>query len=142
MPNFNTNKPVDFNNVFDVFNQMLNQKPIVENFIRNNKFEQELVPGRILLFKINNELFFGILLTSGTLIKIDSSGKVRGYINNFSSTSPYEILKIVEPTKDFFQLKDYDKMKVIWEIKPKLKKTIAEIEKELNLEPGSLTIID
>lgn len=142
MPNFNTNKPVDFNNVFDVFNQMLNQKPIVENFIRNNKFEQELVPGRILLFKINNELFFGILLTSGTLIKIDSSGKVRGYINNFSSTSPYEILKIVEPTKDFFQLKDYDKMKVVWEIKPKLKKTIAEIEKELNLEPGSLTIID
>ena len=51
-------------------------------------------------------------------------------------------MKICKPSDKFFKAKDIDNMEIVWERqKPKVKKSIADIEKALNLEPGTLEIL-
>ena len=62
--------------------------------------------------------------------------------NSPKNGSFYQVKKIFVPTPHCFKLSDYTKMDVAWpKVKNKVvKKTIAEVEKELGLEPGTLEI--
>lgn len=104
---------------------------------------EAIKPGRIVELEIKGQRYFGIILSCNTIVYITEKGEIKGYLNNYTIDHPYKINKILCPTSKYFQLKDFDKMLVMWErpIKPTtIKKSISEIEKELGLEPGTLEI--
>ena len=69
------------------------------------------------------------------------SGEIKSYLTNFTQKSPFVFNSIRRPSVNHFRLDEYDKMDLIWENKVKVTKTIQEIEKELGLTPGTLSII-
>lgn len=121
-------------------NTKLNQKEL--NDLNEKLFKEAIQPGFIAELEINNQRHLGIILTSNTIIYINDKGEIKGYINNFTKDDPYKINCIVSPTKEFFKLKDYNSMPVIWKRKKPatIKKSIKEIEKDLGLQPGTLEI--
>ena len=87
---------------------------------------------------------YGIVLSNGTVMHFSGSNlAASGYINNITEDRPYRVVRILKPTSQYYNLKDVINMEVAWERKvrkPKVTKTITEIEKELGLAPGSLVI--
>lgn len=108
-----------------------------------NDFKAALLPGRIVELEIKGERRLGFILTSGTIVYTNDQGEIKGYLNGFTMDYPYKIQRILIPTTNCFQLKDYKKMQVAWS-RPietvTIKKSVSEIEKELGLAPGTLEI--
>ena len=138
-----TKRQSSCDNLPDYFKTVLedNYKPKVDHV--KELFEKAIQPGRIVELEINNQRYLGVITTSKTIMYTNSKGEVKGYINNFTMDNPYKIKRILIPTDKYFQLKDYALMPVAW-CRPiertVVKKTIAEIEKELGLAPGTLVI--
>lgn len=109
----------------------------------SHSFIDALKPGRIIEFLLGKEQLFGIVLESYTIVYITKQGQIKGYLNNYSINLPYKIVRIYQPDKVHYQLKDYKLMSVVWERpkEEKVKKSIADIEKELGLAPGTLEIL-
>ena len=109
-----------------------------------SSFYKELVPGRIVQFENAGMIRYGIVLSNGTVMHFSGSNlAASGYINNITEDRPYRVVRILKPTSKYYNLKDVSNMEVAWERKvrkPKVTKTITEIEKELGLAPGSLVI--
>lgn len=109
-----------------------------------SSFYKELVPGRIVQFENAGMIRYGIVLSNGTVMHFSGSNlAASGYINNITEDRPYRVVRILKPTSQYYNLKDVNNMEVAWERKvrkPKVTKTITEIEKELGLAPGSLVI--
>lgn len=118
-------------------------------FIKNkfedlkNKLEElqkdPFYPGRVIRIQVGTEVCFGILLTESKCIYFNEQGQIKGYATNLNLESD-KILGIYEPTEEHYKVQDYKNMDVIWERKNNVKKSIAEIEKELGLDPGTLEI--
>lgn len=108
----------------------------------NQNFENAIQPGRIVELEINNQCYLGIVLTSKTIMYVNSKGEIKGYINNFTMDQPYKINRIFTPTTNVFKLKDYKRMPIVWKRPERvvIKKSIKEIEAALGLEPGTLEI--
>jgi hypothetical protein len=87
------------------------------------------------------DIYYGIIVDAKHMIYFDKSGNKVKYLRNYTTDHPFKILEIRKPTDDFFKFNDMDQMPIIW-TRPaeKVKKTIADIEKELNLTPGTLEI--
>ncbi len=92
-------------------------------------------------FTIKNKQYFGLAILNDVLLYMTPAGDIMGYLTNFTNKTPFVFNSIRRPNKDVFKLDEYDKMELVWENKPKVKKTIQEIEKELGLTPGTLSII-
>lgn len=111
---------------------------------KESNFHKELVPGRIVQFENAGMIRYGIVLNNGTVMHFSGSNlAASGYINNITEDRPYRVVRILKPTSKYYNLKDVSNMEVAWERKvrkPKVTKTITEIEKELGLAPGSLVI--
>lgn len=111
---------------------------------KESNFHKELVPGRIVQFENAGMIRYGIVLSNGTVMHFSGSNlAASGYINNITEDRPYRVVRILKPTSKYYNLKDVSNMEVAWErkvCKPKVTKTITEIEKELGLAPGSLVI--
>lgn len=132
-----------FDNLPDFFKTALENinNPKSDNV--NEKFEKAIQPGRIVELDINDQRYLGVILTSKSIMYTNSKGEIKGYINNFTMNNPYKIKRILIPTDKYFQLKDYASMPVAWKRpieRTVVKKTMAEIEKELGLAPGTLVI--
>lgn len=126
-------------------NELLKQQTYTnkkDNSDINSSFENALKPGRIVKLEISGVCYLGIILSSKTIVYVSFDGQIKGYLNNYTMDKPYKIDCIIEPSPESFQLKDYKKMKYVW-IRPQakpVKKSVAEIEKELGLTPGTLEI--
>lgn len=119
------------------------KKPDTQPASENN-FYDEIKPGRIVVLEVKGEKYFGFILTGGIIIYTNEKGEIKGYLKNYTSDHPYKIEKILIPTKECYQLQNYKSMTVAWTRPSKpviVTKTISELEKELNLEPGSLQIV-
>lgn len=104
------------------------------------KFKEALVPGRIV--ELDNG-YLGFIVTPEVIMYSNRQGQIKGYLTNFTVDFPYEIKRILIPTSEYYQLKDYNKMKAAWTHKQKpvtVKKSISEIEKALGIKPGTLEI--
>ena len=112
----------------------------------NNDFKSEFLPGRIVQLIVKDQEYFGFIISSKAIVYVNNKGEIKGYLsgcfNSPKNGSFYQVKKIFVPTPHCFKLSDYTKMDVAWpKIKNKVvKKTIAEVEKELGLEPGTLEI--
>lgn len=132
-----------FDNLPDFFKATLENINNPEPDNVNEKFEKAIQPGRIVELDINDQRYLGVILTSKSIMYTNSKGEIKGYINNFTMNNPYKIKRILIPTDKYFQLKDYASMPVAWKRpieRTVVKKTMAEIEKELGLAPGTLVI--
>lgn len=132
-----------FENIPDFFKSTLENTKSKKSEDVYESFNKAIQPGRIVELEINEQRYLGVILTSHTIMYINSQGEVKGYINNFTMDNPYKIKKILVPSDKVFQLKDYRRMIVAWKRpieRVTVRKTIAEIEKELGLKPGTLEI--
>ena len=132
-----------FDNLPDFFKTALENINNPKSDDVDEKFEKAIQPGRIIELDINDQRYLGIILTSKSIMYTNSKGEIKGYINNFTMNNPYKIKRILIPTDKYFQLKDYSLMPIAWQRpieQAVVKKTVAEIEKELGLAPGTLVI--
>lgn len=114
------------------------EKPAVDESVNLTDIVE---PGDWVSFTIKNEPYFGLAILNDALLYMTPSGEIKGYLTNFTQKSPFVFNSIRRPSDKHFRLDEYDKMDLIWENKVKVKKTIQEIEKELGLTPGTLSII-
>lgn len=106
----------------------------------STEFNDNVCPGFILDLNIGNELIHGIVLANKTLMLIDpKTHVVKGYLKEYTDTVPYIVERIRKPITNYY--KYTSDMPIVWERK-KIKKemTIADIEKALGLELGTLII--
>lgn len=148
--NFSKTEPSDIS-AMEQFEKILGKNKNKEDNVTNtnltNAFKAEFLPGRIVRLEIRGQKYFGFILSSKTIAYVNYKGELKGYLNDclntFTVDCPYKIYQILIPTASCYQLKDYGRMQVAWpkiEKKITVKKTIAEIEKELGLDPGTLEI--
>ena len=116
--------------------------PNVHVEMKTPSFEYSIQPGFIIKFENKGETYFAICLTANRSIYVDKNGMVKGYLVNPTPDTPYKVLEVRQPTTEYFKLTDFDSMNLIW-TRPveKVKRSIADIEKELGLAPGSLEIM-
>lgn len=120
--------------------------PLISKLFNTNKsteapkkLDNILHPGRIIRFKKGDEIYLGVLLTETTCVYFNNEAKIKGYGTNLNLN--YDgLLGVYQPTTEHYRIQDYQNMIVIWERKCTIKKSIAEIEKELGLDPGMLEI--
>lgn len=134
------------------FEDMINNKQNVNKTVSINKtihdFKKAFQPGRIVQLTVKGNEYFGIILCSNTIMYMDKKGLTKGYLNidfdKLFTDENYTIHKILVPTLTCFSLAEYKQMCVAWSNEKKeatkVKKTKAEIEKELGLSPGTLEI--
>lgn len=104
-------------------------------------FKTFINSGNYIILEKLNQIYYGIIINHTHAMIFDSTGNNISYISNFTENEPYKILKVCKPSDIYFKVKDIDNMEVLWERpKNRVKKSISEIEKELNLEPGTLEI--
>lgn len=136
-PKFNKKEYVS-NNILEQFDNILRDistgSPVLEEFKSN------IIPGRIVEFNIDEQKYFGFILSSQNIMYVNTKGEVKGYLNGFTMDNPYKIDRILVPTTNHYQLKDYNNMSVAWQRPIVVRKTVSEIEKELGLTPGTLVI--
>lgn len=136
-----------YTTILDHFEKLCDKK---DNSIKKEKnsdvkdeFKAALLPGRIVELEVKGQRCLGFILTSGTIVYTNDQGQIKGYLNGFTMDHPYRIQRILIPTTNCFQLKDYNKMQVAW-CRPietvTVKKSVSEIEKELGFAPGTLEI--
>lgn len=99
-------------------------------------------PGTYVDLDINGKNVVGVVLHNKTLLLIDPENHaVQGYLTNYTSTVPYKAISIRVPNKNDYKYSS-DTVPIIWKAKDdSVKMSIADIEKALNLKPGSLNII-
>lgn len=99
-------------------------------------------PGTYVDLDINGKNVVGVVLHNKTLLLIDPENHaVQGYLTNYTSTVPYKAMSIRVPNKNDYKYSS-DTVPIIWKAKDdSVKMSIADIEKALNLKPGSLNII-
>lgn len=116
--------------------------PNVHVEMKTPSFQYSIQPGYIFKFENKGEIYFAICLTANRSIYVDKNGVIKGYLVNPTSDVPYKVLEVRQPTVEHFKLTDFDLMNLVW-TRPvdKVKKSIADIEKELGLTPGSLEIM-
>lgn len=107
-----------------------------------NAIYDAMRPGYYVVLNNGDEIFYGVILDVSHILCFNAQGQMIKYIVKYTDDKPDKIMKICKPSDKFFKAKDIDNMEVVWERhKPKVKKSIADIEKALNLEPGTLEIL-
>lgn len=107
-----------------------------------NTIYDAMRPGYYVVLNNGDEIFYGVILDVSHILCFNAQGQMIKYIIKYTDDKPDKIMKICKPSDKFFKAKDIDNMEVVWERqKPKVKKSIADIEKALNLEPGTLEIL-
>ena len=106
----------------------------------STEFNDNVCPGFILDLNIGNELIHGVVLANKSLMLIDpKTHVVKGYLKEYTDTVPYIVERIRKPITNCY--KYTSDMPVVWERKKTKKEmTIADIEKALGLESGTLII--
>lgn len=124
---------------FDDFNAFANAL----GFTNNVEFHTNLHPGYYVVIDKGDSLAYGIVIDTKHILYFDKKGSNVKYLANFTDTEPYKIIKICKPSDIYYQAKDIDMMDIVWQRpKDKVKRSIADIEKALNLEPGTLEIYE
>ena len=121
-------------------NEILKTVDSQSTTIESTEFNDNICPGFILDLNIGNELIHGVVLANKALMLIDPrTHTVKGYLKEYTDTVPYIIERIRKPIINCY--KYTSDMPIVWERK-KIKKemTIADIEKALGLELGTLII--
>lgn len=105
-------------------------------------FDYSCQPGNILKIANKDDYFYAIVLTNNRFIYFDKYANMKGYLSDLTENIPFKVLEVRKPTSENFALSNYDNMELIWK-RPveKIKRSIADIEKELGLTPGSLEIM-
>lgn len=107
-----------------------------------NSIYDAMCPGYYVVISNDQEIFYGVILDRAHILCFNAQGQMIKYIIKYTDDKPDKIMKICKPSDKFFKAKDIDNMEIIWERqKPKVQKSIADIEKALNLEPGTLEIL-
>lgn len=106
----------------------------------STEFNDNVCPGFILDLNIGKELIHGVVLANKALMLIDpKTHLVKGYLKEYTDTVPYIVERIRKPITNCY--KYTSDMPVVWERKKTKKEmTIADIEKALGLESGTLII--
>lgn len=124
---------------FDDFNSFMN----VLGCTSNNTFQVNLYPGYYVVIDKGDSLVYGIVIDPKHILYFDKKGSNIKYLANFTDTAPYKIIKVCKPSDTYYQAKDIDMMDIVWQRpKDKVKRSIADIEKALDLEPGTLEIYE
>ena len=118
------------------------EDPDIHVEMKTPSFEYSVHPGYIIKCEIKGEYHFAIALTPSRSIYMDKTGQVKGYLASPTQDNPYKVVEVRRPTSEYFKLSDFDNMELMWK-RPadKVKKSIADIEKELGLTPGTLEIL-
>lgn len=107
-----------------------------------NSLQGAMQPGYYVVVSNAQETYYGVILDKSHILCFNAQGIMIKYIVKYTDDKPDKIMKICKPSDKYFKAKDIHNMEVVWERqKPKVKKTLADIEKELNLEPGTLEIL-
>lgn len=107
-----------------------------------NTIYDAMHPGYYVVINNENDIYYGVILDVSHILCFNAQGQMLRYIVKYTDDKPDKIMKICKPSDKFFKAKDIDNMEIVWERqKPKVKKSIADIEKALNLEPGTLEIL-
>lgn len=112
------------------------------NLTTINSIQDAMHPGYYVVINNEQETYYGVILDKSHILCFNAQGVMTKYIIKYTDDKPDKIMKICKPSDKYFKAKDIHNMEIIWERqKPKVKKTLADIEKELNLEPGTLEIL-
>ena len=107
-----------------------------------NTIYDAMHPGYYVVINNENDIYYGVILDKSHILCFNAQGQMTKYIIKYTDDKSDKIMKICKPSDKFFKAKDIDNMEIVWERqKPKVKKSIADIEKALNLEPGTLEIL-
>lgn len=107
-----------------------------------NTIYDAMRPGYYVVLDNGDEIFYGVILDVSHILCFNAQGQMIKYIIKYTDDKSDKIMKICKPSEKFFKAKDINNMEIVWERKkPKVKKSIADIEKALNLEPGTLEIL-
>lgn len=107
-----------------------------------NSIQDAMCPGYYVVINNEQETYYGVILDKSHILCFNAQGVMTKYIIKYTDDKPDKIMKICKPSDKYFKAKDIHNMEIVWERqKPKVKKTLADIEKELNLEPGTLEIL-
>ena len=107
-----------------------------------NSMQDAMHPGYYVVINNEQETYYGVILDKSHILCFNAQGVMTKYIIKYTDDKPDKIMKICKPSDKYFKAKDIHNMEIMWERqKPKVKKTLADIEKELNLEPGTLEIL-
>lgn len=107
-----------------------------------NTIHDAMRPGYYVVLNNGDETFYGVILDVSHILCFNAQGQMIKYIIKYTDDKSDKIMKICKPSDKFFKAKDIDNMEIVWERKKsKVKKSIADIEKALNLEPGTLEIL-
>lgn len=107
-----------------------------------NSLQDAMQPGYYVIVNNEQETYYGVILDKSHILCFNAQGVMTKYIVKYTDDKPDKIMKICKPSDKYFKAKDIHNMEVVWERqKPKVKKTLSDIEKELNLEPGTLEIL-
>ena len=107
-----------------------------------NTIYDAMHPGYYVVINNENDIYYGVILDKSHILCFNAQGHMTKYIIKYTDDKSDKIMKICKPSDKFFKAKDIDNMEIVWERqKPKVKKSIADIEKALNLEPGTLEIL-
>lgn len=114
----------------------------IEEDTKMPSFNYSCQPGNILKIANQDDYFYAIVLTKDRFIYFDKFANMKGYLSDLTENIPFKVLEVRKPTSEDFALSNYDNMELIWK-RPveKIKRSIADIEKELGLTPGSLEIM-
>lgn len=112
------------------------------NLTTINSIQDAMHPGYYVVINNEQETYYGVILDKSHILCFNAQGVMIKYIIKYTDDKPDKIMKICKPSDKYFKAKDIHNMEIVWERqKPKVKKTLADIEKELNLEPGTLEIL-
>lgn len=107
-----------------------------------NTIYDAMHPGYYVVINNENDIYYGVILDKSHILCFNAQGQMTKYIIKYTDDKSDKIMKICKPSDKFFKAKDIDNMEIVWERqRPKVKKSIADIEKALNLEPGTLEIL-
>lgn len=107
-----------------------------------NSMQEAMHPGYYVVINNEQETYYGVILDKSHILCFNAQGVMTKYIIKYTDDKPDKIMKICKPSDKYFKAKDIHNMEIVWERqKPKVKKILADIEKELNLEPGTLEIL-
>lgn len=98
-------------------------------------------PGLYVDLNVDGKDIVGVSLANNILLLIDvENTNVLGYLKDYTANIPYKIKSIRKPLSNDYKISS-NTLPVLWtSLIAKKKMSIRDIEKALNLEPGSLEI--
>lgn len=98
-------------------------------------------PGLYVDLSVDNKDIVGVSLINNILLLIDvENSNVLGYLKDYTSNIPYKIKNIRKPLSNDYKISSKT-LPILWSAPVEKKKmSVRDIEKALNLEPGSLEI--